>query len=119
MNFQIKRFGLWSILRIGFCLSFILGLITGFFWAFLISVFGNLLHSNLPVQTLDFGRIGMIGFFFIPLFFGLLYGFIGAFFSLVLGVFYNLVASLIGGLELEISKKGLDKEQEERMYHWV
>ena len=111
MKMEIKRLGLLSVIKICFVLCFILGIFIGLLWAFILLIFGNLLAATLPMDT-EIGKIGLIGMIIFPIFSGFFYSFIGSFFGLVAAVFYNIAAGLLGGLEIEIDTKDIDKLSE-------
>ncbi len=111
MKMELKRLGLLSVIKICFVLFFILGIFIGLLWAFILLIFGNLFAAALPVDT-EIGKIGLIGIVVFPIFSGLFYGFIGSFFGLVAAVFYNIAAGILGGVEIEIAAKDIDKLSE-------
>lgn len=89
---KVKKIGVLSLAKILGFLYAIIGLILGVLFAVL-SLFG----FNADETGLFFGAASIIIF---PILYGIM-GFIG---GLITGFFYNLVASKIGGLEVEITK---------------
>jgi hypothetical protein len=96
----IRQLGVLSMAKLQGALYALLGLIVGAMFA-LFSLFGATFgnafaggHGN-PLIGFAFG-LGAIIFF--PIFYGLL-GFVG---GLVIAALYNLVAGIMGGLEIEL-----------------
>ncbi|HVT61586.1 MAG TPA: hypothetical protein VHR45_24710 [Thermoanaerobaculia bacterium] len=97
---RIRRVRVLSLAAVTGCTYAVFGLIGGGIFA-LFALFGAALgnafspqHSN-PVFGVLFG-VGAVIFF--PIFYGII-GFIG---GLISGAIYNLVASMAGGIELEL-----------------
>ena len=111
MKMEIKRLGLLSVIKICFVLCFILGIFIGLLWAFILMIFGNMFAAALPVEA-NIGKIGLISIVVFPLLSAFFYAFTGSFFGLIAAVFYNIAAGLIGGLEVEIDTKDIDKLSE-------
>ena len=103
----VKRIGLGSAFKIGLVLYGIVGLCLGIFVAILSSVMGPLggLAGGNPagVQSWDLRSFGFGMGIGAVLFFPLCYGIIGGLFAAVSAAVYNLVARLVGGLEVDIS----------------
>ena len=89
---KVKRIGVLSLAKIFGLLYALMGLILGALFAVL-SLFG----FNADETGLFFGTASIIIF---PILYGIM-GFVG---GLITAFFYNLVASKIGGLEVEITK---------------
>lgn len=85
---KVKKIGVLSLAKILGLLYAIMGLIVGAFLA---------IFAPVGMGALYFGGAGVAIF---PIFYGIL-GFIG---GLITAFFYNLIASKVGGLEVEITK---------------
>jgi hypothetical protein len=98
----VRRVGPGSAFKVGLVLYAILGFILGIFMACISMVAGSLapLSASAP-PGMQFFRWGM-GFGAI-LFFPIVYGLFGGVFAAVGAATYNLVASWVGGLEVDIS----------------
>jgi hypothetical protein len=92
---RIKRFGVLSVGKILGVLYAILGLIVG-------AMFSAI--GLLAVVSSSSQGAGIVGLLFgvgAIIFFPILYGIMGFIFGLVMAFFYNLIASRIGGIEVE------------------
>ena len=98
----LKRIGPLSLAKISGILYAILGLVAGFFFAAMAFI-GAAIGSNF-----DGGRgafpgilIGVVAIFAAPI----LYGLMGFLTGLVTAAIYNLLAGMIGGVEMEFEEK--------------
>lgn len=100
----VKRVGILSVAKIQALLMFVIGLIIGVIYGLVFMIFGAALTALAPnaenqalggVSTIVIGLIMMIAF---PIFYGLL-GFIGG--AIGAGI-YNVAASFVGGIKLEL-----------------
>jgi hypothetical protein len=100
---EIKKINVISLAKIlGLSLAilgFIVGLVVGFIMFVIGSFFGT---SN--GMTLLAPSLGIIGFLIIPLLFGAIGFLLGGLSTLI----YNLLASWVGGIEIEIGDKESD-----------
>jgi len=105
---EIKKVEIWSVIKITFLLSLIVGLVLGFFYFSLISVVGQIAGSFGAPES-ELGNItGGIGFFlafFIAIFTAVFYTLVSA----VIAVLYNVFAGWAGGIRVELSR---DKVEE-------
>jgi hypothetical protein len=101
MNYEIKRINIWSVAKVSFVLGGVLGFVLGLlFWMFA-SVLAQLSleeFSNMDGMT-ELGALGIILPFMMAIFYG-----IGAMVgnAIMAGV-YNLLANLVGGVELTLT----------------
>jgi hypothetical protein len=91
----VNKIGVLSAGKVMACLYALLGLIVGGIFAFLALIGAAAGGPNEGVASLVMGLGSVI---FLPIFYGVL-GFLGV---LLMAVVYNLVASVIGGLEIEM-----------------
>jgi hypothetical protein len=98
----VKRVGPGSAFKVGLVLYGILGLCVGIFMALFSMVAGSLTSmagADMPAaRMLGFG----MGFGAIILF-PVIYGVMGGIFAALGAILYNLVAGMVGGLEVDIS----------------
>src|SRR5215813_11360563 len=98
----VKRVGPGSAFKIGIVLYGILGLFLGILAAFLSSMMGSLgslAGTDLPgLRAFGFG-MGIAAIIVFPL----CYGVVGGVCAAIGALIYNLVASWVGGLEVDIS----------------
>jgi hypothetical protein len=98
---MVRRIGPGSAFKVGLVSYAILGLVLGIFMAFISLVAGSLAPLSQSAPGAQFFRWGM-GFGAI-IFFPVLYGLFGGVFAAIGAGIYNLVAGLVGGLEVDIS----------------
>jgi hypothetical protein len=92
----VNRISPGSAFKVGLVTYGLLGLVAGVFF----SLFA-LLRAAVPGAG-SAGLGGMIFGVFAVIFFPLLYGFFGAVFAALTAVVYNLAASWVGGLSIEV-----------------
>ena len=99
---EIKRVGVLSTAKILGALYAALGLLIGLLYAcaFLAVGVGGLVESDAGL----FG-IGVGGFFLILCLSPIIYGLIGFIAGAIAAVLYNVLAGVIGGIELELAEK--------------
>ena len=104
-TFEMRRIPVWPVIRVVFIIFLIIGIIVGLMYGFMISSFGLLL-SALGESPLDegFPLIGNLGFLMIPIF-AVLYAVFGTIAAVIWTVIYNITASVVGGIELELKEK--------------
>ena len=104
-TFEMRRIPVWPVMRVVFIIFLIIGIIVGLMYGFMISSFGLLL-STLGESPLDegFPLIGNLGFLMIPIF-AIFYAVFGTIAAVIWAVIYNITASVVGGIELELEEK--------------
>jgi hypothetical protein len=110
MDYELKRIGLRNLFKLSFVFYAILGCVFGFV-LLAMGKFVGILEN--PPAALPFLRIppslqGYLGFF-IVLVSAVAYGIIGAAFLSVGATIYNVFASWLGGLRIELS--AVEKEE--------
>ncbi len=106
MEYEIKRFNIWSVIKIIFIIFLIIGFLISSFYVVIL----------LLIQTFV-GSIGLGGFenelmaisgvagIFIVLFFTIFYAvFVSVFCALILGL-YNIIAGSLGGIKFTIDRE--------------
>ena len=111
-TFEMRRIPIWPVMRVVFIIFLIIGIIVGLMYGFMISSFGLLL-SALGESPLDegFPLIGNLGFLMIPIF-AILYAVFGTIAAVIWAVIYNITASVVGGIELELEEKKMPFSRE-------
>ncbi len=99
----LKRIGVMSAFKIGGTVYAILGLIMGGIFS-LMSLMGAAFGGGNELSGPEAMILGVGAIFFMPLF----YGFIGAMGGVIGSVIYNVIASMIGGLEVELESTEID-----------
>lgn len=100
----IKRFGALSVAKMQGLLMFVVGLIIGVIYGLIFMIFGAAMSALMPqgdnqaiggVGSIVGGLVIMIA---LPIFYGLI-GFIG---GAIGAAIYNIAASMVGGIKLEL-----------------
>ncbi len=106
MKYEIKSIKIWSVIKIGFFIWGLLGFISGLYIAVMAPVLLQLMDSMGGFAGASAG-FGAIGFILFPIVYGILGSVFGTVLTVVLAGFYNLLASLFGGLELNLKEEQL------------
>lgn len=98
---EIKKINILSLAKIyGLSMAFI-GLILGIFVGFAMFFLGTFVGTDSNFSSYFGPSLGILGLLAMPILFGLL-GFI---FGGLASFFYNLLASWVGGIKIEIAEK--------------
>jgi hypothetical protein len=97
----MKKIPLWPVIKMSFVLFIILGIIIGIFYAFLISISGFFASAFSGSFGGDFGFMKGLGFVLIPIF-AIVYGIFGTIAIAIWALIYNLIASIVGGVEVTL-----------------
>ena len=100
-TYVLKKVPLWPVIKISFVLFLILGIIIGIFYALLLSVSSFFASAFSGSLGGEFGFMKGLGFILIP-FIAILYGIFGTIVVAIWAVVYNLIASIVGGIELTL-----------------
>jgi hypothetical protein len=104
-KFEMRRIAVWPVVRVVFIIFLIIGIVVGLMYGLMMSSFGLLL-SAIGESPLDegFPLIGNLGFLMIPMF-AIFYAVFGTVAAVIWVVIYNITASVVGGIELELEEK--------------
>ena len=108
MKYEMKRVGIFSVVKISFVLGGAAGFLGGFIAGLIFMMFASFLSSMpMPSDMGDFGGmaegLGIVTLFMAPFVYGFFGSVFGAIYGLIAGGVYNLAARLIGGLEWEMA----------------
>lgn len=99
----VKHVGPLSVGKICFAMYALIGLLAGLFIASFGFLWSSRVASSSPDNTWPFAMLGSFmgigAIILFPIFYGVI-GFIG---GVILAAFYNVVARMMGGIEVEIS----------------
>ena len=98
-HWKLKRIGLLSAVKIGSVLSCVIGFIAGSLWALIIVFFSSLINMITNNQAPSLGFAALI---ILPVFFAGLYAVLGAIITFLSVLLFNIVAGLLGGLDIEV-----------------
>ncbi len=96
---MIRSVGIFSVGKVFFCLYALIGLMAGAVFS-LVAVAGAAVGGAGPMEMV----FGLGAVIIMPIFYGLA-GFIG---GIVVALLYNLVASLVGGIEIQLTRPADD-----------
>jgi hypothetical protein len=99
-SYILKKVPLWPVIRISFVLFIILGIIVGIFYALLLSISG-IFATALTGGLGELGFIRGLGFVLVPIV-AIFYAVFGTIVVAIWALIYNLLASILGGIELTL-----------------
>ena len=99
MKLEIKSIGIWSLIKISVFIHLIVGFIFGIFYAIMLSVISS--AGVLPLDIMGNEDITLLGMLIIvPIMFSIGGAVFGTIWVVICVFIYNLLAKLIGGLEI-------------------
>ncbi|MFH2048571.1 MAG: DUF3566 domain-containing protein [bacterium] len=99
MKLEIKSIGIWSLIKISVFIHLIVGFIFGVFYAFMLSFMSS--AGVLPLDIMGNEDITLLGMIIIvPIMFSIGGAVFGTIWVVICVFIYNLLAKLIGGLEI-------------------
>ena len=101
MTYEIRRIDVWSVVKIAFFLYGIFGLVFGIFYAIILTMLGGILSQFGPEFGSMQGLTGALGIFMV-FFMALFYAVIGAVGTAIFTWIYNLLATGLGGIKLNL-----------------
>jgi len=101
MEYEIKRINSWSIIKIVFIISFLIGLFIGVIYSFTINIIGNIL-LQLTFDELIVEPLSAISIFFLIIIIALFTSILSGSVTFVFVIIYNLTAQWIGGIKVEL-----------------
>ncbi len=104
--FVLKKIPLWPVLRMSFVVFIIIGIVIGVFYAFMLSMWGALMGSFAEAGLGEqFGMLRGLGFVLIPVI-AIMYAVFGTIVVAIWTLVYNLIAAVVGGVELVLEETG-------------
>ncbi len=107
MRYELKTIPFWPVLKVGFFVNLVVGLLVGILYAMFLIPFVALMSSIPAFESggFDFGGapLGLM-MFIMPIISALTWAFFGTVFLVIVVLVYNLTAKLVGGLELNLEK---------------
>jgi len=101
MEYEIKRINSWSIIKIVFIISFLIGLFIGVIYSFTINIIGNIL-LQLTFDELIVEPLSAISIFFLIIIIALFTSILSGSVTFVFVIIYNFTAHWIGGIKVEL-----------------
>ena len=104
MNYEIKRFDIWSVIKVCFVIYLILGFFMGLVWVSFIGIIARLAQhlGGQEIPDLPIKSFGAMGALFLAVFFSIFYSVFLTFFTAVGVLIFNLVSRLTGGIQVEV-----------------
>ena len=103
-TFVLKRIPLWPVIKMSFVVFIIIGIVIGVFYAIMLSMWGALMSSFTDAGFgAQFGMLRGLGFVLIPVI-AILYAVFGTIVVAIWTVVYNLIAAVVGGIELVLEE---------------
>ena len=103
-TFVLKKIPLWPVLKMAFVVFIIIGIVIGVFYAILLSTWGVLMSSfadaGLGSQV---SMLRGLGFILIPVI-AIMYAIFGTIVVAIWTIVYNLIAAVVGGVELVLEE---------------
>ena len=113
MEYEIKRFNIWSVAKITFIVFLVIGILLSLFYLSIISLIQNFIH-NFGGGEFDNDIMFITGItgIILPIFISIFYAVMATIFSVFVLGLYNIAASIIGGIKFTINKKESDTSEE-------
>jgi hypothetical protein len=103
-TFVLKRIPLWPVIKMAFVVFIIIGIVIGVFYAIMLSMWGALMSSFTDAGFGEqLGVLRGLGFVLIPVI-AILYAVFGTIVVAIWTVVYNLIAAVVGGIELVLEE---------------
>jgi len=107
MRYELKSIPFWPVLKVGFFVNLVVGLLVGILYAMFLIPFMAVLSNISAFETgeIDFSAapLGLM-IFILPVITAFFQAFFGTLFCVVVVLIYNLAARLFGGLELNLEE---------------
>ncbi len=104
--FVLKKIPLWPVIRMAFVVFIIIGIVVGVIYAMMLSMWGALMGSFSDAGFGEqFGMLRGLGFVLIPLI-AIMYAVFGTIVVAIWTIVYNLIAAVVGGVELVLEESG-------------
>jgi hypothetical protein len=104
-RFEIRHIPLWPAVKLAFIVFLVVGILFAILYALMLAAMGFLASTfGESVFGEDMGILKNLGFVMIPVI-AILYAVFGTIAAVVWILVYNVVASVVGGVEVELKKK--------------
>ena len=112
MEYEIKRFNIWSAAKIVFIIFIIIGILFSLFYLVVIGIFQNFIQSigmnefedNMPFIT---GFTGII----VIVFFSFFYAIFATIFTILILGLYNIIAGFAGGIKIDVHQESVKNDR--------
>ncbi len=109
MEYEIKRFNIWSVTKIVFIIFLIIGFLLSLFYVVIFSIFQNFLQS-FEIGEFEEEAVRLTGFagIFLVLFLSFFYATVSTIISIFFTGLYNIIAGVIGGIKFNVNKESFE-----------
>lgn len=105
MRYELKTIGIWAFIRVAFILNLLAGFVAGLFCIPFMALFMAAMETTAYMDEVGMGADdGTFGFLVVglPVIISLGAAIVGTFFETIVIVLYNVIARLVGGLEVTL-----------------
>lgn len=105
MRLELESVGVWSVIKVGFLINLIFGIIAGIFVALFMVPMMAFMSTMSPtgVEGFDPGEFSpLVMLIIFPIIYGVGNAVFGTIIMAIMAVVYNLVARLLGGIEYDV-----------------
>jgi hypothetical protein len=106
MKYELKRIRIWSAIKIGFFVWGLIGFLGGLYMAMMMPLLMKFMETLGPMSE-DFGAVGPFALIFLPILYSIMAAVAGTILTAIVAGFYNLISSLMGGLEVTLESEML------------
>lgn len=109
MEFELKKIGLWSVVKISFLINALLALLIGLLIGFVFMIIMGFAQQLMPYDQMGFGgpdlmSLGMFGGFFIGIIYAAFIVVVNVVVTAIAVLLYNLFAGWLGGIKLTMNE---------------
>jgi len=101
MKYELKRIRVWSAIKVGFFIWGLIGFLGGLYMAMMMPILMKFMEAFGPMSE-DFGAVGPLALIFLPILYSLMAAVAGTVLTAIVAGFYNLISSIMGGLEVSL-----------------
>lgn len=104
MRYEVRSIGIWALIKVGFFLNLLIGFLFGIFASLIFIPMARVILAMAGAGEMPYDEGTSFGMLFImPFLLAILGAFFNTLFMVLVAACYNLVARIVGGLELSFS----------------
>jgi len=109
MEFELRKIGLWSAIKISFLINALLGLLVGLLIGFFFVLIMGLAQQMMPYDQMGWGgpdpmSLGLFGGFLIGILYAAFIVVVNVIITAICVLLYNLFATWLGGVKLTLNE---------------
>lgn len=101
MKYELKRIRVWSAIKVGFFVWGLIGFLGGLYMAMMMPFVMQFMESFGPMAD-GMDSFGPVALIFLPILYSIMAAVMGTVITAIVAGFYNLIASLLGGIEVSL-----------------